>query len=72
MPLEKSREKRLRRLLLQQGYLLFKSRIRFPRAGNWGGYRIVNRGSKAIVAGAEFDLTLEDVEQFCHVEGPEE
>ena len=61
---EKNIENKLRRRLFKLGYLLRKSRRRLDR-NNWGGYRIVDIDSNAIIAGRYFNLDLDEVEQFA-------
>lgn len=62
MPSDKTHEWRLRRQLKSQfGYELHKSRSRLS-CYNFGGYSIVCNG--CLVAGSNFELDLEDVEQF--------
>lgn len=72
MPLQKSRENRLRRQLWKHfGCQLRKSRASFS-IDNLGGYSIIYQG--ALVAGERFELDLDDVEQFIrdhHAEEPE-
>lgn len=60
----KSRENRVRRQLAKQGYRLHKSRSRGVYLNDLGGYTIVDADCNFVIAGANFDLSLEDVEQF--------
>lgn len=61
----KSRENRVRRQLAKQGYRLCKSRTGGVYLNNLGGYMIVNANYNIVVAGSNFELSLEDVEQFA-------
>ncbi len=58
-------ESTLRRRLKQMGYIARKSRWRRDSVDNHGGFQIINPFYNAIVAGVRFDLTLEDLEEFC-------
>jgi N-dimethylarginine dimethylaminohydrolase len=64
----KSAENKLRRKLSKQGYQLRKSRAAFS-GDNFGEYMIVGANTNAVVAGARFDMTLDDVEEFANEEG---
>ena len=59
----KAREARARRALLKDGEVLHKSRARNWRHNNQQGYMIVNLYGNYVVAGSNFDLSLEDVEE---------
>jgi hypothetical protein len=62
---EKARESRLRRLAKSQGFVLRKSRFRKPEARAYSsGFMIVNTQTNTIEAGQNFDLTLDEVENF--------
>lgn len=62
---ENARESRARRLAQRQGYVLCKSRLRGDtHADDFGGWRIVDGHGNWIVAGAKFDLDLDDVERW--------
>ena len=63
-PLEKVRENKARRQAYRQGYMLCKSIARIWRYEDQFGYRIVDYPNNFLVAGENFDLTLEDVEEF--------
>jgi hypothetical protein len=62
----KQQENSARRKLIRQEYILKKDRNRSISGGHLGGYMIKNFNN-CVVAGADFDLTLDDVERF--VEG---
>lgn len=59
-----AREARLRRAMAREGRLLRKSRLRsHPHSNDWGGYQVVDAWTNGIVAGASFNLPLEDLER---------
>ncbi len=58
-------ESTLRRRIKKMGYIACKSRWRRDSADNHGGFQILNPLRNTIVAGVRFDLTLEDLEEFC-------
>ena len=60
---EKAMEQRLRRALNKVGYALHKSRGS-GSAHNLGGYMIVDLYGNYVVAGADFELDLTDVQEF--------
>ena len=62
---EKTIENKLRRRLLKMGYLLRKSRRGFNRC-NLGGYMIIDADCNAVIAGRDFALDIDDVEQFIN------
>jgi hypothetical protein len=57
-----AREAHIRRAFAHDGEQLVKSRVRNPHCDDRGGYMIVASHSNAVVAGARFDLTLEEIE----------
>lgn len=59
----KAREHKARRELATQGYILQKH-INTVNPYHFGCYQIVNGFTNAIETGENFDLTLEDVENF--------
>ena len=59
--LPKSEDARLRRMAGRHGYTLHKSRKGLDGADNFGGYQIVDPGTRGLMAGARFDLTGADV-----------
>lgn len=61
---EKAMEQRLRRALNREGYGLRKSRTKNIHADDLGGYMIYDLATNAVVAGARFDLDLDDVAGF--------
>ncbi len=63
---EKQLEQKLRRSLSKQGYQLHKSRAKNWSINDQQGYMIVNPYYNVVVWGAQFDLTLEDVESFVN------
>ncbi len=64
MTSEKARENRLRRLADRWGYSLRKDRARMLGIDHRGGYMIVDASLNAVVRGAQFDESLDDVEKF--------
>lgn len=61
---EKAMEQRLRRALNREGYGLHKSRTKAIHADDLGGYMVYDLATNAVVAGARFDLDLDDVARF--------
>ena len=63
---EKVWENRLRRMAKRQALQLMKSRVRDPRAVDFGRYMIVDPYTNTIVAGGHggFDLTIDQVEAY--------
>jgi hypothetical protein len=61
---EKRQEKQVRRLLARQGMALHKSR-KPESADNRGGYMVINRGANVAIAGARFDLTLDQAAKLA-------
>ena len=68
---EKSLENRIRILAHQQGYTIQKSRAQSYSLNDQQGYRIVDMYSGCVEHGANFELSLEDVEKFI-MEGIDE
>lgn len=58
-------ESALRKRLERNGYALRKSRAKRIHADNLGGYMIINPNANCAVRGSRFELTLEDVNDFC-------
>jgi len=48
----------------RQGYTLAKSRRRDPRAVDFGNWWIVNPYNNALMAGGDFGMALDDVEEW--------
>ena len=63
----KSIEQRLRRHLYRQGYQLHKSRAKNWSIDNQLGYMIVDTYYNTAVAGACFELTLEEAMDFAEL-----
>lgn len=59
---EQVRERRARRNAEAMGYRLQKSRVQNPHLDDLGGWRVLDIRSNAVVAGAKFDLDLNEVE----------
>lgn len=66
MSTEKNLEQKLRRALTKEGYQLRKSRARNWSSDNQQGYMIVNPYYNVIVAGSQYDLSLQDVLAFVN------
>ena len=60
---EKSREQKARRGLKREGYFLMKSRVQNIGINNQDGYMIYDSNNYCN-AGANFNLSLDDVERF--------
>jgi hypothetical protein len=62
----KSREASIRKLARKHGYQLHKSREwkNVPHGNNFGNYMLVELDQNAVVLGARFDATLDDIERF--------
>jgi hypothetical protein len=67
---EKVRENRLRRMADRRGYMIQKSRRRDPRAVDYGNYWIVDPSTNGLVAGDEFGMSLDDVEDWLESDWP--
>lgn len=59
----KNRENKARQQLKEQGYVLEK-RTNTVDSYHSGCYRILNGHTGTVEAGADFDLTLDEVEKF--------
>ncbi len=64
---KEAREKRCRYTLRKGGCSLHKSRARSWSYDDQCGYMIVNDHINGVVAGSRFDLTLEEVEDYCDI-----
>ena len=62
MTTEKKRERKLRLALARDGYALHKSRCKTLK--DFGGYMVVLTKYNAVVVGARFEYTLDDVESW--------
>ena len=62
--LEKVRENRLRRMAQRQGLRLIKSRVRDPRALDYGRWWIANPSTNSIVAGEPEFMDIGGVERY--------
>lgn len=58
------RENRLRRMAQRQGLALRKSRRRDPRAVDYGGYWLIDVSTDALVAGGQFGISLDAIEEW--------
>lgn len=61
---EKVRENRLRRQAQRLGYGIIKSRARQLHLNNRGLYQIIDIGRNFVIAGADYDLSLDDVAEW--------
>ena len=61
---EKVRENRLRRMAARQAMALQKSRRRDPYALGYGNYWLIDPNLRAVIAGGEVGMSLDDVEQW--------
>lgn len=61
---KKAKEQQLRRALNKIGYGLHKSRTNRVHADDLGGYMIYDLATNAVVAGARFELELDEVADF--------
>jgi hypothetical protein len=64
MTTEKRREDRARRTADRLGLAVRKDRAQTWSLNRQGGYRLVNPDLNIVVAGEQFDLTLDDLETF--------
>jgi hypothetical protein len=68
MPDEKIVENRLRRMAQRQGLRLIKSKRRDPRAIDYGQYWLADISTNGAVAGGQFGVSLDEVEEFLTAE----
>ncbi len=61
---DRTREHRLRRLAKRRGYILQKSKRRDPYAIDYGRWWIVEPDIGGNVAGGQFGITLDEVEEI--------
>ena len=59
----KCKENMIRRKFRNAGYAIKKSRRAYG-INNWGGYQVIDAALNAIVAGENFDLELEELEDW--------
>jgi hypothetical protein len=60
----KKLETRLRRLANKEGLRILKSRLRHPRADNFGLYKLIEDRRHIVVLGPKYDATLEDIANY--------
>ena len=60
------REKKLRKQLKNVGLMLKKSKAKNITANDFCDYMILDAANNAVVAGSNFELSLEDVEDFLY------
>jgi len=58
-------EHRARRAAKRHGLVARKSRWRRDSVDNHGGFMLVDSYNNNVVAGARFDMTADDVVEFC-------
>ncbi len=58
-------EARARRAARRFGYIIKKSRSRTESLDNFGGYMLVDPYINGVVDGLRFDLSAEDIIEFC-------
>ena len=61
-----TKEEQLRKCLDQQGYGLRKDPARAQSLEHQGGYMILDTRNALPIAGSNFDLTLDDVEEWLN------
>ena len=59
----KCKENMIRRKLRNAGYVIKKSRRAYG-INNWGGYQVIDATLNVIVAGENFNLELEELEEW--------
>jgi hypothetical protein len=66
--LDKRQEARVRRLAVQYGYRVCKSRQRnnVPNLDNFGDYKLVDAAGNYPVLGFKYDATREDIEGYLN------
>jgi hypothetical protein len=64
-------EARARRVAKKIGLIATKSRWRRDSVDNYGGFRLVDLYSNCVEAGVRFDLSAQDVIDYCKDVGPE-
>lgn len=63
---DKVRENRLRRMAKRLDLVILKSRARAFRVNDRGGYRVAAVRRNTPLAGANFELSMDDVEAFLN------
>ncbi|MGO8918490.1 MAG: hypothetical protein ACLQJR_21530 [Stellaceae bacterium] len=58
-------DSRARRLARNVGLVAHKSRLRRDSVDNHGGYMLVELNGNTVVAGARYDLSVEQVIKYC-------
>jgi hypothetical protein len=61
----KALEQRARRAARRVGLIATKSRWRAGSIDNYGGFRLVNEHNNFVEAGVRFELSAEDVIDYC-------
>jgi hypothetical protein len=62
---DKNTEARARRAAKRAGLIARKSRWRAGSVDNYGGFMLVDPSTNGAVAGVRFDMTAEEVIEFC-------
>ena len=57
-------ENRLRRHAKKQGLKIEKSRVRNTHFNNQGGYQLIDYYTNAVIKGANYDLSLEEISNY--------
>ena len=60
----KKLETRLRRLADKEGLRILKSRLRHPRADNFGLYQLIEGRRNFVVLGPKYEATLQDIASY--------
>ncbi|MGI5849439.1 MAG: hypothetical protein ACOX8Q_05175 [Christensenellales bacterium] len=60
------RENRARRQAKRQGLIIKKSRAKKPNIDDLQGYMIIDAQTNLIVAGARFNFSLEEIEDYLN------
>lgn len=61
---EAKREGILRQRAKRLGFRLAKSRTKTPHPNDFGGWMVIDIGLNAVVQGSNFELNLDDVDEY--------
>jgi hypothetical protein len=64
-PTDAALDSRARRAAKRAGLVAKKSRWRYDSVDNFGGFMLVNPRYNCVVAGSRFDMTAEQVIEYC-------
>ena len=67
MTTDRSRLQQLRRIAKRHDMAIKKSRVRYTHADDFGEYRLIDITKNAVVRGAKFDLSLDDIAEYFDV-----